>query len=96
LLDLNRRCRRSDSVVFRKINTEAILVPIRGDVADLENIYTLNEAGQFIWHILDGKRTVKDVCEAIITEFEVTAEQSRTDVLEFLGEMVSVKLVEVA
>ena len=95
MISLNTRCRRSDSIVHRRIGEEAILVPIRGNVADLECIYTLNEVGQRVWHLLDGEKTVEQVCEAVVAEFEVDAEVARGDVVGFLEELVALKAVEV-
>jgi hypothetical protein len=96
LVQMNARYRRSESVVHRKIGTEAVLVPIRGKVADLDSIYTLNEVGQRIWNLLDGNRTVEQLCEAIAAEYDVTPDQARKDALRFLNELVSIKAAELA
>lgn len=95
MIALDTRCKRSDSIVHRQIGTEAILVPIRGDAADLESIYTLNEVGQRVWHLLDGRRTVAQLCATIVTEFEVDAEAARKDVVDFLEELIALKAVEI-
>ena len=62
---------KSDSIVFRKIADEFILVPIRQNVGDLESIYTLNETAARIWELIDGKIKVKEIKEnlARIDEF---------------------------
>jgi len=95
MIALDTRCKRSDSIVHRQIGSEAILVPIRGDAADLESIYTLNEVGQRVWQLLDGRKTVAQLCEAIVAEFEVEAAVARKDVMEFLEELIVLKAVEV-
>ena len=89
------RCKRSDTIVHRQIGSEAILVPIRGDAVDLESIYTLNEVGRRIWHLLDGRRTVAQLCGAIMAEFEVDADAAQRDVQDFLEELIALKAVEV-
>jgi hypothetical protein len=94
-IDLSTRCRRSESIVYRQIGTEAVLVPIRGNAADLESIYTLNEVGHRIWDLLDGNKTVAQLCAAVAAEFEVEPTQARKDVVEFLGELLALKVVEV-
>ena len=40
---------KSESVVFREIGEECILVPIRQGVGDLDSIYTLNRTAARIW-----------------------------------------------
>ncbi|MFZ6016559.1 MAG: PqqD family protein [Nitrospirota bacterium] len=54
---LEKVYKKSDSIVFRKIADEFILVPIRQKVVDLKSIYTLNEVSAFIWELIDGKKT---------------------------------------
>ena len=51
---LERRYAKDPNMVFRDIEGEMILVPIRRRTADLESIYTLNETGARIWELLDG------------------------------------------
>ena len=96
MVDLNTRYKRSTSIVHRQIGSEAILVPIRGAAADLESIYTLNEVAQRVWQLLDGQKTIAQLCEAIVAEFEVEPAVARKDVLEFLEELTTLKAIEVA
>ncbi len=37
---------RSPSVVTRKTGNEYVLVPITNNIADMNSVYTLNEAGR--------------------------------------------------
>jgi len=77
----------SDSIVFRKIADEFILVPIRNNVSDLESIYTLNEVGARIWEMIDGKRKVKEIKDIIVEEFEVTPKKAEEDLIELLQKL---------
>jgi hypothetical protein len=88
---------KSDSIVFRKIADEFILVPIRQNVGDLESIYTLNETGARIWELIDGKIKVRKIKEKLIEEFEVTPEEVEKDIIEHLQQlekMDGIKVVE--
>jgi len=71
--------------VARSIAGELILVPIRTQVADLDSIFNLNEVGMFIWGLLDGKRTLGQIADAVSSEFEVTRELAELDTLEFIA-----------
>jgi hypothetical protein len=82
---------KSDSIVFRKIADEFILVPIRKNVGDLESIYTLNETGARIWELIDGKNKVKEIKEKIVEEFEVTPEKAEKDIVEHLMQLEEIK-----
>lgn len=84
---LDRIYSRSDSVVFRKIGDECILVPIRHSVGDLDSIYTLNETAARIWELLDGTRRVGQIKEQLLMEYEVTPSQVEKDILEHLTQL---------
>lgn len=86
--------RKSDSVVSRKIDDETIVVPIRQNVGDLESIYTLNEVGARVWELLDGKNTVRQIIQMITNEYDVGADQSENDVLDFLKQLIEINMVE--
>lgn len=73
------------SLVTRRIAGETILVPVTGDVADLAAVYTLNEVGSFIWQLIDGRRSVQAIAEAVSAEYDVTLERSAQDVDELLS-----------
>ena len=79
--------RKSDSIVYRKIGQNFILVPIRQDVADLESVYTLDEVSARIWELIDGGTTSLQVRDALVAEYEVTLEQAEADLAEFLNQL---------
>ncbi|MBW2059141.1 MAG: PqqD family protein [Deltaproteobacteria bacterium] len=91
--DLEKRYKRNEDFVFRKINDEAILVPIRHKVGDMECIYTLNETGAFVWENLDGERPLLDIRNMILEEFEVSPEETERDLCEFLGQLKEIDAV---
>ena len=84
---------KSDSIVFRKIADEFILVPIRQNVGDLESIYTLNETAARIWELIDGKIKVEEIKEKIVEEFEVTPEEVEKDIVEHLQQLQEIKAI---
>jgi hypothetical protein len=86
--------RRNENVVSRKIVDELILVPIRKNVADMESLYTLNEVGARVYELIDGERTVRDICATIVEEFEVSNDQAEADVTEFLEKLISIRSIE--
>ena len=66
---LDQRWQRNENFVYRKIESETILVPIRDNVGDMSCIYNLNKVGAFVWERLDGNRTLSEVIDLIIAEF---------------------------
>ena len=91
---LDDRYQKDPSIVFREIAGEMILVPIRQNVGDLESIYTLNETAARIWELIDGQRSVREIGDQIVEEFEVSAEEAERDLLELLAQLESFGAVE--
>lgn len=91
---LDKVYKKSDSIVSRKIADEFVLVPIRKNVGDLENIYTLNEVAARIWELIDGKKSVSDIKKKICQEFEVTAKETERDIKAFLSKLEKAEIIE--
>jgi len=93
MTELETIYRRSDNFVFRRIEGETILVPIKGNVEDLESIYSLNETAALAWQNLDGARDLKTVAGLITEEYDVPREQAESDLLAFVQEMKTIAAV---
>ena len=92
---LDKVYKKSDSIVFRKIADEFILVPIRQNVGDLESISTLNEVAARIWELIDGKKKVREIKDVILDEYEVTPEKSETDISKYIKELEKIGAIQV-
>jgi methyltransferase-like protein len=85
--DLNKRFEKNENMVFRKIGSETLLVPITNDVGDMGSIYHLNEIGAFVWERLDGKQSLFDIQNRILEEFKVSSTVAKKDLLDFMGQL---------
>jgi hypothetical protein len=85
--------KRDETVVTRDIVGEMILVPIRGKLADMQRIFTLNDVGAYIWSSLDGERSLGEICEDLRLDFDVKKEQAQRDMSEFIGELLEADLI---
>jgi hypothetical protein len=85
--------KQEEHIITREIVGETILVPIRGKLADMQRIFTLNEVGAYIWSSLDGERSLGDICESLQSEFEVGSDQAQSDVSDFITELLEVDLI---
>jgi hypothetical protein len=81
---LDVRYEKDPSIVHREIAGEAILVPIRRNVADLSSIYTLDEVGASVWGLIGERRTVGEIIAAVLDEYEADADTVQKDVIEFV------------
>jgi len=87
MFDLNSVPEHSYSVVTRKTGNEYVLVPVVNNIADMNSVYTLNESGAFIWELIDGKRSVGDLIDALIAEYDTDNETAKADLFSFIEEM---------
>jgi hypothetical protein len=89
------RYKRTPNAVFRQVAGENLLVPIRGSVADMQQLYALDEVASWIWEQLQQECSAAELAEAIASEFDVTAERALTDLLPLLKSLQGQGLVAV-
>jgi hypothetical protein len=94
MIELGQIYRRNESFVFRQIEGETILVPIRGNVGDLDCIYSLNPVGAVVWEHLDGLADLKTIKDIIVSEYAVSGDDAQADLLSFINEMKTIAAVE--
>ena len=80
--------------VTRSIARETILVPVRGQVGDLDAIYNLNEVGTFIWEHVNDITSVRQIADAVALEFEVTPEEAEKDTQQFIKDLEIARVIE--
>jgi len=86
-MDLNTILSHSPSVVTRKTGNEYVLVPVTDNIADMDSVYTMNETGAFIWEQIDGKRTIRQILDNLINEYEADMDTAKNDVSDFIEKM---------
>jgi hypothetical protein len=84
--------RRSD-IVPRDIAGETILVPVRGELARLQQIFVLNPVGEHIWHRLDGSQDLNSILRSLVEAFEIEEDDARADLLDFLADLEDAGLI---
>jgi hypothetical protein len=85
--------RWDDSIVFRQIAGETILVPIRQEAAAVNSIYMLNETAASAWVLLDGQHTLTEVRDAIVAEYAVTEKEAERDLAELMAQLEAIGAV---
>ena len=84
---LNKRYVKDQSVDFRKIAEEFILVPIKQKAQDVESIFTMNEVAGRIWELIDREKSLSEIKDVIVDEFEVSPEAAEKDLIEFIDQL---------
>lgn len=79
-MDLSIVLSRSPDAASRTYDGQAtIVLPSRAEVK------VLNEVGSRVWESIDGRRTLGEILDAVLAEFDVPREQVTADVIEFVG-----------
>lgn len=85
--------KKNSDIVTRKIADELFLVPIKGNIADMQRIFTLNPVGQYIWQEIDNRKGLDEIRKGIIERFDVENEQADSDIREFIAELIEADLI---
>jgi len=93
MIELDQCYRRDENFVFRCIEDETILVPIKDNVGDMGSIYNLNAMGAFIWEQLDGQKKLEAVKDKIVEEYEVSSLEAEADLSEFVTDLMEIEAV---
>lgn len=75
--------------VAREVGNELIIVPLTGNVAQMNALFTLNETGKFIWENITAERSVDDLVDVMTDEFEIDRETAQRDIELFLNKLQS-------
>jgi Coenzyme PQQ synthesis protein D (PqqD) len=87
--------RKRGEIVSREIVGETILVPIKGKLADMQQIFSLNPVAAYIWTQLDGTSSLDAIIAMVIDNFEVARGEAERDAFDFVEELLKAGLIEV-
>jgi hypothetical protein len=73
--------------VAREVGDELILVPISNNVAKMNELFTMNETGKFIWENINENTTVLELENAMTEAFTIDNETARKDIETFLNQL---------
>lgn len=73
---------RSAKTAWRVIEGEAVILSL-----DTKVLRGLNPVGSRTWELIDGRRSVEEIVEQIVREFDVSPAQADADVRAFVGEL---------
>ena len=83
----------SGEFVLRNVGTEAVLVPIRNRVGDLDSVYVMSPVAVRIWSLIDGVNDVETIAARVGAEYEVEPAVAAQDVKEYLAALEEAELI---
>lgn len=76
-----------DGFLLRQVGDNHVVVPVGIQTVDFRCIITLNEVGAFLWQKMTVDCTVADLVEALLAEYDVTADIATADVERFVASL---------
>ena len=73
--------------VTREVGNELVLVPLTRNVAQMNELFTMNETGKFIWENIGDDTTFDELAGKMVEAFDVSEEIARRDLTGFLEKM---------
>jgi coenzyme PQQ synthesis protein D (PqqD) len=86
--------RHAPDLIMRKVGDEAVVVPVRNRVGDLDSVFTLNDVARRVWELLDGTRPVDAIVDTIVSEYDVPSDVAGADIHELLRTLEDASLVQ--
>jgi hypothetical protein len=77
--------RRADGVATRVIADETLVVPFKGTLASLQQLFALNPVAAFVWRRLDGQAPLDAVLADVLGSFDVGRERAWPDLQELVA-----------
>ena len=81
---------RNLEIISTKIDDETVMMD-----TNFEHYFGIKEVGARIWEILEHPTTLDELCEKLISEFDVSGEQCKQDILPFLTDLAEHEMVRI-
>lgn len=77
--------------VSREVGNELILVPLTGNIAQMNEMFTLNETGKTIWENMDQVESLEQLKQIVLDNFEINDQTAERDIEGFLAQLENLK-----
>lgn len=84
------KLQKAKQVHWKAVDGEAVLLHFSSG-----NYFALDPVGTFLWSkVCEGPKSLEQLIQALALEYDCGAEQARKDTLEFCGQLVAEKLLD--
>lgn len=80
--------------VYREIAGEFLVVPVSPDDG-VKGMMILNPVSALLWQMLQTEKTVDELINGVTSEFDVSREEARADIIEFLSQLEELRLLNI-
>lgn len=89
-MNINQKLQVPEGIIQTELDDEVVLMHVESG-----KYYSLNAVGAVVWKYLSSPRTLSELCEVVVDEFEVDPETCRRDVEGLVEDLIGLNLVEV-
>ncbi len=83
-----------ENFMLRKVADSYVVVPVGPAVASFNGMINLNEAGAFLWQLLENETTEEAVVASMLEHYEVSEELAKADVKKFIAQLRDADLLD--
>ncbi len=89
-MDPNTKLKVPEGVIQTELDDEIVLMHVESG-----KYYSLNAVGSAVWKQLSSPRSLSELCDLVVDEFEVDPETCRRDVEALLEDLLGLDLVQI-
>lgn len=94
MLNLKQIPYYNPNIVWRAINGEIVLISLESiHEEETPRVKLFNTVASRTWELINKTRTIEDIIKTLHEEFDVTYNRLLADTMEFLSQLVQLKLV---
>lgn len=79
--------RTKPGYALREVCGEYLTIPVSLPPNEASRMAVLNEEGKLLWELLQCDKKLEELVAAMTEVYDVSAQEARTDIVEFLEEM---------
>jgi hypothetical protein len=77
-------------VMARQVGDETVILDLAGGT-----YYGLDPVGARIWQLMSERKTLAEICDTMLDEYEVTRDDLERDVVELANKLLEQKLINI-
>lgn len=79
--------KKNPDMTTRVFDGETVLIPLYASSKDADFIYVLDDIGTAVWGLVNGKRDIGAIQEALLEEYDVSPERLRKSVTTLVRDL---------
>lgn len=86
VVDLDACYAPSEELLTSEVAGELVLAPLAAEPGDMEDgLYALSATGKAVWERLDGRRSWREIAQALAEEYQTAIGRVERDMVEWVG-----------